>query len=66
VFIRPVTVETFAPGGQVRLFRLDDGVDTSLMRHVRWHAVSRSLLGLPAAPPPSLPDYVTALKQLGP
>jgi Family of unknown function (DUF6492) len=61
VFNRPVTVETFAPGGQVRLFRLDDGVDSSLTRHVRWHAVSRSLLGLPAAPPPPLPDYVTAL-----
>ena len=61
VFIRPVTVETFAPGGQVRLFRLDDGVDSSLTRHVRWHAVSRSLLGLPPAPPPPLPDYVTAL-----
>jgi hypothetical protein len=61
VFIRPVTVETFAPGGQVRLFRLDDGVDSSLTRHVLWHAVSRSLLGLPAAPPPPLPDYVTAL-----
>jgi Family of unknown function (DUF6492) len=61
VFIRPVTEETFAPGGQVKLFRLDDGVDSSLSRHVRWHAVSRSLLGLPASPPPPLPDYVTAL-----
>jgi Family of unknown function (DUF6492) len=61
VFIRPVTVETFAPGGHVRLFRLDGGVDSSLARHVRWHAVSRSLLGLPPAPPPPLPDYVTAL-----
>jgi hypothetical protein len=61
VFIRPVTVETFAPGGQVRLFRLDDGVDSSLSRHLRWHAVSRSLLGLPPSPPPPLPDYVTAL-----
>jgi Family of unknown function (DUF6492) len=61
VFIRPVTVETFAPGGQVRLFRLDDGVDSSLTRHVLWHAVARALLGLPAAPAPPLPDYVTAL-----
>jgi hypothetical protein len=61
VFIRPVTEETFAPGGHVRLFRLDDGVDSSLTRHVLWHSVSRRLLGLPAAPPPPLPDYVTAL-----
>ena len=66
VFIRPVTVETFAPRGQVRLFRQDDGVDSSLTRHVLWHSVSRSLLGLPAAPPPPLPDYVTALNSWDP
>ena len=28
VFIRPVTVATFAPGGRVRLYRMDDGVGT--------------------------------------
>lgn len=66
VFIRPVTTETFAPGGQVRLYRLDGGVDSSLTRHVRWHGVSRSLLGLPPAPPPPLPDYVTALNSWDP
>ena len=60
VFIRPVTVETFAPGGQVRLYRLDDGVDSSLTRHVRWHVVSRCW-GCHPPPPPPLPDYVTAL-----
>jgi hypothetical protein len=61
VFIRPVTVATFAPGGRVRLYREDDAVDTSMSRHVRWHTVARDLLRLPAAPAPPLPDYVTAL-----
>ena len=50
VFIRPVSVDTFAPGGLVRLYRKDDGVDDSLPRHLRWHAVARELLGLPPAP----------------
>jgi hypothetical protein len=61
VFIRPVTVATFAPGGRVRLYRLDDGVGDSLPRHLRWHAVAHDLLGLPPAPPPPLPDYVSSL-----
>ena len=61
VFIRPVTVETFTPGGRVRLYRLDHGIDESLTRHVRWHAVSHELVGLPAPPPPPLPDYVSSL-----
>jgi hypothetical protein len=61
VFIRPVTVATFAPAGRVRLYRLDDGVVASLPRHLRWHAVARDLLGLPPAPPPPLPDYVSSL-----
>src|SRR5690606_7630698 len=30
-------------------------------RHVIWHRVARELLGLPPAPPPPLPDYVTPL-----
>jgi hypothetical protein len=61
VFIRPVTAATFAPGGRVRLYRMDDGVGDSLPRHLRWHAVARELLGLPPAPPPPLPDYVSSL-----
>jgi Family of unknown function (DUF6492) len=61
VFIRPITVATFAPGGPVRLYRLDDGVGASLPRHLRWHAVAHDLLGLPPAPPPPLPDYVSSL-----
>jgi hypothetical protein len=61
VFIRPVTVATFAPNGQARLYRLDEGVGDSLPRHLRWHAVAHELLGLPPAPPPPLPDYVSPL-----
>lgn len=61
VFVRPVSVETFAPGGRVRLYRCDDGVGESLPRHLRWHAVARRLLGLPPPPPPPLPDYVSSL-----
>jgi Family of unknown function (DUF6492) len=61
VFIRPVTVATFAPDGRARLYRLDEGVGDSLPRHLRWHAVAHELLGLPPAPPPPLPDYVSSL-----
>lgn len=61
VFIRPATASTFAPGGRVRLYRLDDGVDESLERHVRWHAVAHDLVGLSAPARPPLPDYVSSL-----
>lgn len=61
VFIRPVTAAALAPGGRVRLYRMDCGIDDSLPRHVRWHTVGRKLLGLPAAPDPPLPDYVSSL-----
>jgi hypothetical protein len=61
VFIRPVTVATFAPGGRARLYRMDEGVGDLLPRHLRWHAVAHDLLGLPPAPPPPLPDYVSSL-----
>lgn len=61
VFIRPVTVATFALDGKTRLYRLDEGVTAALPRHLRWHAVAHELLGLPPAPPPPLPDYVSPL-----
>jgi hypothetical protein len=60
VVVRPVTRATVARGGPVRLYRGDDGVDKSLVRHVRWHAVSHNLLGLPPPPAPPLPDYVSS------
>lgn len=65
IFVRPVTAETFAPGGRPRLYRLDDGVDNSLPRHMRWHAVARDLVGL-AAPPSSVAGLRERLGQLGP
>jgi len=62
VFVRPVTVRSFAPDGRVRFYRKDDGVDLSLPRHLRWHAVARRLLGLPPSPRPApLPDYISPL-----
>jgi hypothetical protein len=61
VFIRPITVDTFVSGGRVRLYRKDAGIDDSLPRHLRWHAVARELLGLPPPPAPPLPDYVSSL-----
>lgn len=61
VFFRPVTVETFAPAGRARLYRLDDGVGESLPRHLRWHSAAHRLLGLPPPPSPPLPDYVSSL-----
>jgi hypothetical protein len=61
VFIRPITLDTFAPDGRVRLYKKNEGVDASLSRHLRWHAVARELLGLPPPPAPPLPDYVSSL-----
>lgn len=60
VFIRPVTADTFAPGGRARLYRVDDGIGDSLPRHLKWHAVAHELLGLPPVVPPPLPDYVSS------
>jgi Family of unknown function (DUF6492) len=61
VFVRPVTVDTFAPGGRLRLYRKEDGVEGSMSRHMRWHVAARTLLGLSAAEAPPLPDYVSGL-----
>lgn len=66
VFVRPVTAETFAPGGAVRFYRVDRAVDESLPRHVRWHAVARRMLGLPPEPRLPLPDYISALNTWDP
>jgi hypothetical protein len=48
-------------GGRLNLYRIENGVRADMTRHVIWHQVSRRLLGLPDAPPPPLPDYVTPM-----
>jgi uncharacterized protein DUF6492 len=60
VLVRPVTDTTFRDGDGVRFFRREAAVTARMERHVRWHAVARRLLGLPVAPPPPLPDYISA------
>jgi hypothetical protein len=60
VFVRPVTAELVAPGGRVRIYRKENGVDDGLPRHVRWHEVARQALGMPPARPP-FHDYVSSL-----
>jgi Family of unknown function (DUF6492) len=59
-FIRPFGPDTFRRDGVVRFYRKPDEVDDRLPRHMTWHRVSRSLLGLPAGSPP-YPDYVSSL-----
>jgi Family of unknown function (DUF6492) len=59
-FFRPFTAETFARDGTVRFFRNPDHIDDRLPRHMIWHRVARSLLGLPPAAPP-YPDYISSL-----
>ncbi len=60
VLVRPVTADRFRVGGQRSLFRMNNGVHAGMDRHVIWHRVARDLFGLPPAPPPPLPDYVSS------
>nr|MDT0658401.1 DUF6492 family protein [Micromonospora sp. DSM 115978] len=59
-FVRPFSADTFRRDGVVRFYRQPDEVDARLPRHIRWHRVARSMLGLPERPPP-YPDYVSSL-----
>ena len=61
VFVRPVSADTFREGRRVRYYRRADAVHAGMPRHVLWHDVARRLLGLPAADPPPLPDYISPL-----
>jgi hypothetical protein len=61
VLVRPTSAERFLHDGRLCLYRLEDGVDDSMPRHVRWHEVARELLGLPPPPPTPLPDYVAPM-----
>jgi len=61
VFVRPTTADRFQVGGRRWLYREEGGVTADMERHVIWHRVARELFGLPPAPPPPLPDYVSPL-----
>ncbi|HEY2671502.1 MAG TPA: DUF6492 family protein [Rugosimonospora sp.] len=60
VLVRPVRAERFATGGRRLIFREDNGVNAGMERHLIWHRVARELFGLPPAPAPPLPDYVSS------
>ena len=60
-FIRPFTPETFVRQGVVRFYRKPNADDERLPRHMVWHRVARTLLGLPPAGPPPYPNYVSSL-----
>jgi hypothetical protein len=59
-FVRPFAPETFVRQGVVRFYRKPDADDERLPRHLIWHRIARTLLGLrPAGPPYS--NYVSSL-----
>ena len=60
-FVRPFAPETFVRQGVVRFYRKPDADDERLPRHLIWHRVARTLLGLPPAGPPPYPNYVSSL-----
>lgn len=59
VLVRRVTSATLSSGERARFYRRPAAVDSNLPLHVQWHAVSRTLLGLPPAELPA-PDYVSS------
>src|SRR5262249_40395810 len=59
-FVRPFDANTFVREGIVRFYRLPDGVDARLPRHMLWHEGARILLGLPPASPPYT-DYISGM-----
>jgi hypothetical protein len=61
VLVRRATAERFVTDGRLRLYRVEDAITPDMERHVQWHHVARRLLGLPPAPEPPLPDYVSPL-----
>lgn len=61
VLVRPTGLPRFMVDGRMCLYRDDGAVHAGMTRHVLWHAAARHLLGLPPAPPPPLPDYVSSL-----
>ncbi|MDE8588526.1 DUF6492 family protein [Arthrobacter sp. NQ4] len=58
VLIRPMSSQTFMQHGQLALYEVAGGIDSSLPRHRLWYATARRLLGLPSMESPELPDYI--------
>jgi hypothetical protein len=59
-FVRPFDASTFVRDGIVRFYRKPREIDQRLPRHMTWHHVARSLLGVPHTEPP-LTDYISSL-----
>jgi Family of unknown function (DUF6492) len=59
-FLRPFTIETFLRNGVVRFYGRPDEIDQRMPRHMIWHRVARTLLGVPPAGPPYT-DYISSL-----
>jgi Family of unknown function (DUF6492) len=66
MLVRPVAAARFLIDGRLSLYREERAVTEDMDRHLVWHQVARKLLGLPAAPPPPLPDYVSPLNYWDP
>jgi hypothetical protein len=58
-FVRPFAAQMFVRDGAVRFFCKRNQIDKRLPRHMTWHRVARTLLGLPPAEPP-YPDYISS------
>jgi hypothetical protein len=61
VLVRPTTAERLRVDGRPALYRAPDAIHGGMHRHLLWHQAARDLLGLPPAPRPPLPDYVSAI-----
>lgn len=58
VLIRPLSADSYVVDGQLALFEVADGIDSSLPRHQEWHATARRLLGLTPLTAVTYPDYI--------
>src|SRR5215467_3117296 len=58
-FVRPFTAEMFVRDGNVRFYCKPNQIDKRLPRHMTWHRVARTFLGLPPAEPP-YSDYISS------
>jgi hypothetical protein len=55
--VRAIRADTFLKGADIRFYCKEEAIDDRLPRHVTYHNVARTLLGLPSAHPP-FPDYI--------